>query len=542
MNLRAEVFEDRIEFDIELLEAVPLSSNSPQSDLQSYPYPALRQTGKRQTVLFRSLILENAHLRVTIVPDLGGRIQSLFDKRTGIELISSSLTFEKVGPRGIRARQGVEFILTPERLESLGPVDFLVNEDDDGSASITLAETTSDLSWHLVVTLPAHSALLGIEGRVLNRSWSSVTYNAGFSTDSAGVHFVGDPGAWAGSFRFKNSREIMPMQLDVWGVQLVPSSGGGEVAQVTDAGVLSLEPRFRFQATRPISGKAFLQLESGQTLEAPLEVSPEVPFEADLPGAVTAVAIREGADNVLVWPTPAQDNAPKHDARVTLEDLAAKVEDDKDVDVDLREAAFDLRTKHAALVLQAAALMRRGDWERAGAALDDALLYGSENHLAWLMKAMIARKLGTESDDLLNGHFLAPLEPLFRMESFLGQNIQSREASPLVAPLADNPSAMIEGACFLYDLGQYDDLARWIDECLRHRDVPMLRYILAEALLARSPMSVDAAAHVKRAGETPINPPYPWRPAERRVLQRLSNRFPSDERLGDLTRMLDAAQ
>jgi hypothetical protein len=209
-------------------------------------------------------------------------------------------------------------------------------------------------------------------------------------------------------------------------------------------------------------------------------------------------------------------------------------------ELEIAHHSFDLRTKHAATVLRAIAFIRAGNWVQAQRSLDDALTCGAENHLVWLLKAIVARKTGDETDDLLNGHFLAPLEPLFRVESFLAQNVQSREPSPLVAPIADNPEALIEGAAFLFQLGLFDDLSRWVDECLRHREVPMLRYFLAEALFARSPMSVDAASHLQRASQAPINPPYPWRQIEKTVLSRLALRVPNDARIQDLLELIKA--
>jgi len=538
VNLRAQVFEDRVELDIEVLEAVPLSSKSPQSDLNSFPYPALRRTGKGQKTLFRTLILENAYLRLTIVPDLGGRILSLFDKRTQKELLSQEMTFLAGGVRGVGLDQGIRFELTPERTNSLGPVDFVADEDEDGSATVTLGEIHGDLSWHLILTMPPDSATVGIEGRVFNRSWHSVAYNAEFRYADAGIHFHCEPGGWivssAGAVqRFELARHLMPQQLDVWGVMLIPAEGA--VDAVCPDGALSVGERFAFQATRPFKGEIFVLLDSGQTLEAPVEIDPAAAFGADLPGRVVGVSIRdEEGRTVLHW--PASDiSLPVPDERgVDLEFLSAAVEAESASETELAHHAFDLRTRHAAHMLMAVSYIRAGNWAQAQRSLDDALSYGAENHLVWLIKAILARKEGSETDDLLNGHFLAPLEPLFRMESFLSQNVQTREPSPLIAPLADNPGALIEGAAFLFHLGLYDDLSRWVDECLRHREVPMLRYFLAEALLARSPMSVDAASHVQRAAQTPINPPYPGRPVEITVLRRLSERFPDEARIKDL--------
>jgi hypothetical protein len=68
----------------------------------------------------------------------------------------------------------------------------------------------------------------------------------------------------------------------------------------------------------------------------------------------------------------------------------------------------------------------------------------------------------------------------------------------------------------------------------------MLRYILADALLTDSRMEVEAAQFVQQAKDKPIAPPYPWRHYERKVLARLTARFPLDARIADLLRGLEA--
>ena len=76
-----DAFEDALELSIGLLEAVAPAS----------PYPTLRPTGVVEPRSFRAILLENAYLRVTILPGLGGRILSIFDKRTVTEILETVL-------------------------------------------------------------------------------------------------------------------------------------------------------------------------------------------------------------------------------------------------------------------------------------------------------------------------------------------------------------------------------------------------------------------------------------------------------------------
>jgi len=55
------------------LEAEPIAPGP------AYPMPRLRSTGDEEMRTFRTLLLENPYLRLTIVPALGGRVLSLFD-------------------------------------------------------------------------------------------------------------------------------------------------------------------------------------------------------------------------------------------------------------------------------------------------------------------------------------------------------------------------------------------------------------------------------------------------------------------------------
>lgn len=542
MNLHAQVFEDRLDLDIELLEAVPLSPLSSVEELASYPFPRLRPTSQSRRVSFQALVLENNYARYVILPDLGGRIYAAYDKRTQKDLIESGIILHNGGPRGVTLLQGIEFEFGGPRLDALGPVRWQIDEESE-EASLVMRGQEGALTWHLVLALMPDSAALRLEGRVFNDSWSTASYNVRLNRNGAKLEVAGRTGAWFEDRRFPEPRLLAPRQLDTWGICLVPWSLDGVPVAASEAGVLSIDPQIAIQAAHPIRGRAFLLLDTGQTLEAALDLLPETPFIADLPGQIQAVTVRdEGGQDLLSW-TDSAPLSPSWPAFTPpdLEAISESVFADQPNAQALADAEFDIRTKSAARELLAISSLRTGNLESAAAQIDDALNYAAESPPLWVMKALIARKTGVETDDLLNAHYLAPLDPLLRMEGFLAQNHQTKETNPLIAAIADDPDALTGCACFLYDLGQYDDLARWVDECLRHREIPMLRYILATALLDRSPMSVDAGNHIARAASTPINPPYPWRPTEMRILRRLAARFPEDARLADLLSLIQAA-
>src|SRR5579863_3367952 len=103
----AEAYEDTLDLEIELLEA-ELPSSSSES---SYPYPRLSRLGgssRGELRTFRALVVENGALRAVVLPDLGGRLWSILDKRTGIEIlpVSSRPGMRQGGPRGMTLPHG----------------------------------------------------------------------------------------------------------------------------------------------------------------------------------------------------------------------------------------------------------------------------------------------------------------------------------------------------------------------------------------------------------------------------------------------------
>jgi tetratricopeptide (TPR) repeat protein len=167
--------------------------------------------------------------------------------------------------------------------------------------------------------------------------------------------------------------------------------------------------------------------------------------------------------------------------------------------------------------------------------IEQALLFDAEDHLAWWSQAVLARLMGSDEEEagvLLNAHYLAPLEPALRAESFLSQSaMMGKEPSSILRPLAESPEQFVEVACLLLDMGLYDQATRWIDEALRHGDLAMLRYLQAFAYLSASRMSVDAAEQVAAAGRLPFGPPLPWRDIEGVALRFLRDRFSADSTL-----------
>ncbi len=529
----SQVYEEALELEIGLLEALEPTPGS-------YPYPALQVTGRAESRVFQSIVLENAYLRATFIPALGGRLLSLFDKRSAAEkLHTGPLISASGGRRGAYVEAGTEVQISGERrVTSLGAVlaAAIEPEDDEAPAALWLSEAScgGGLSWHLRIELPANAAQLRLQGRVFNRTFSSVPYNGGliapgFSPIGAaavkgGLVIESKLSAVGGALcRFPSAVSLAPRQTDAWEAAIgvfgldAPDGASAEVALAVGASTLALHS----SRARP-RHKLFLLTGGGQTVETTVDLVPEQVLEVPLGELRPEAIVLRDADgvDVLRWPVevPAIEPAPS-----SREVQAA----------DSDYGAFDPSTRHGALVLRA-----MNDHGAAESHLEQALMYDAEDHLAWWLKAALSR--GEEdSPELLNAHFLAPLEPALRAESFLRQpREQGREPNPLLKPLAQTPDAFIEVAALLIEANLVEDAARWIDEALRHEDMAMLRYLLASAYLMASRMEVDAAQQVAAAAKLGVRPPYPYRDVEWTALRSLHERFPAD---ATLTGYLDLA-
>ena len=122
-----EIYEEPLELEVEVLEALPPEPGTP-AFRDAYPLPALRRTGRFQVTTFRSLVIENSFLRAVVVPELGGRILRILDKRTDTSILGDSIKLDLVdgGPRGVESRAGIRWSAVDQRLDDLGPVDCQV--------------------------------------------------------------------------------------------------------------------------------------------------------------------------------------------------------------------------------------------------------------------------------------------------------------------------------------------------------------------------------------------------------------------------------
>ncbi len=514
--MAAEVYEDSLELEIGILEAVLPDSGQYLSS--AYPYPSLRPTGRVEKRQFRTIVLENPYLRATILPDLGGRILRLLDKRTNTEIFPQEpLLPVEGGLRGVELPYGIQIRYTADdRLNSMGTVNYqlvpAVDEEDD--TGVWIGEVSGPLSFNALISLSPDALQLDVELRMFNRVIGDSPYNGGLSIGCATDAYYSAPPAT--SFPY----EWIALTGTHAGVTLKERSAHTWAPQMKDRRLqLNLfAPGTQFAlSARQLHTSHFVlrpSADSERSLNSPASADLQLSLEQREPIDISASMDTEYRKSVR--------------SSISFEERTGFLMPSLRYEVHLLDALGKLDNILGQLF---------SDEE-----LEQALLYNGEDHLAWWAKAMGKRIRQTsdgESSELLNAHYLAPLEPALRGEGFLSQPIaQGREANPILKPLEETPETFVEIACQLLDLQLISETSRFIDEALRHVDLPMLRYLQAYCLMFAK-MDVEAAMHVAAAAKLPFGGPFPWRSVELRSLRILNDRFASDQRLNQY---LDVAE
>ncbi|HEX9186368.1 MAG TPA: DUF5107 domain-containing protein, partial [Vicinamibacteria bacterium] len=141
-----------------------------------YPYTARTNlTDRRAERTWRTLVLENEHLRVVVLPDLGGRIYSCIDKANGAEMFyaNPSIKLADVAYRGAWVALGVEFNFpVSHNWMTVSPVDFATVRHPDGSASVWVGniDRPYGMQWRVELRLRPGRSLLEQTTTLDNRS------------------------------------------------------------------------------------------------------------------------------------------------------------------------------------------------------------------------------------------------------------------------------------------------------------------------------------------------------------------------------------
>lgn len=196
----------------------------PFSDPDPVPHPTHRaypyfcydgQSAVSERKSWKTVVLENDNVRVTILPEIGGKVWGAEDKKTGKPFIyyNHVVKFRNIALRGPWTSGGIEFNFGEmcHAAWTSTPVDWCVRKNDDGSVSYFCgdSEYIAKTHWQVEVRLGPDDEYFSTTATFYNPSTDGCRkynwMNAAFSlTEKCGFHFdgadyighKGDPHAW----------------------------------------------------------------------------------------------------------------------------------------------------------------------------------------------------------------------------------------------------------------------------------------------------------------------------------------------------------
>lgn len=137
----------------------PLVSREPV-----YPYTMLDNlTDNLKPQTYRAIYLENKYLKITILPQLGGHVYSVYDKIDKREVLYRDhvIKYGLVGPRGAWISGGMEFSFPyAHTTDTVSTVESTLHQNPDGSATsiVGAVDWVSNMHWEIAITLRPDTA------------------------------------------------------------------------------------------------------------------------------------------------------------------------------------------------------------------------------------------------------------------------------------------------------------------------------------------------------------------------------------------------
>ncbi len=158
-----------------------------------YPYPLYDiLTDQKTDKSYKGLYLENKWLDVCVLPEMGGRIFSATDKKTGYDFFyrQTGIKPALIGMLGAWLSGGVEWNFPHHhRPSSYMDIDYTLEENADGSKTIWVGETElrHRFKWSIGVTVHPDRSYVEAKVRIMNRSpfvqsmlyWANVSVHCG---------------------------------------------------------------------------------------------------------------------------------------------------------------------------------------------------------------------------------------------------------------------------------------------------------------------------------------------------------------------------
>jgi tetratricopeptide (TPR) repeat protein len=131
-----------------------------------YPYAMLDDLSDRRVPKsWRAIYLENRYLKITILPELGGHVYSVYDKLNHREMLyrNQVIKYGLVGPRGAWIAGGMEFSFPfAHTTDTVSTVESTLHQNSDGSATAVVGaiDWVSKMYWQIALTLRPDTARL----------------------------------------------------------------------------------------------------------------------------------------------------------------------------------------------------------------------------------------------------------------------------------------------------------------------------------------------------------------------------------------------
>jgi tetratricopeptide (TPR) repeat protein len=141
-----------------------------------YPYPLLdKLSDVKRDKTYRIVYLENEYVRISVLPEIGGRIFEAVDKTNGYDFVYRQHVIKPalIGMCGAWISGGVEWnIPHHHRATSFMPVDQACQTGEDGSATVWVGEIElrHRMKWLVGLTLRPGSSVLEVTMEVFNRT------------------------------------------------------------------------------------------------------------------------------------------------------------------------------------------------------------------------------------------------------------------------------------------------------------------------------------------------------------------------------------
>lgn len=198
---------------LQTIKTYPFSEPDPVADPSDLFYPYFRFDGfsaKGIDKEWKVISLENDYIRLTLFPEIGGKIWGAVDKTSGKEFIYNNhvVKFRDIAMRGPWTSGGIEFNfgIIGHAPTSSTPVDYLTKKKDDGSVScyVSSYDLITRTLWTVEVNLPKDKAYFTTKTTWHNSSSIAQPYyqwmNAGYkATGNAqfcypGTNYIGHGG------------------------------------------------------------------------------------------------------------------------------------------------------------------------------------------------------------------------------------------------------------------------------------------------------------------------------------------------------------